>query len=129
MRITIPTRPVPFARPGRRQDGRRYTPKKYDQWKRYAAATMRTEITRAVGPRFDAELLSGPVMAVVYVHADRVEVELEPAARVRPKGLRGDLDNYTKAVLDAAQEAKWIDDDRQVVEILVRFENNHEEPL
>ena len=63
---------------------------------------------------------------------DRTEVRWWPAdapppdgpaveARyVRPKGIRGDLDNYVKAVLDAGNGVLW-EDDRLVVQILARF--------
>ena len=115
-KVVINGRPVPFARPGHR-DGRRFTPAAYKAWRGLASETM-----RFVGK---VPLLEGPVSVRVMVDSDRVLVEaheLDPAAGWRrPKGVRGDLDNYVKAVLDAMQDAGWIIDDRQVFEINAEF--------
>jgi Holliday junction resolvase RusA-like endonuclease len=118
--IEIKGRPVPFARPGRRADGRRYTPKAYAGWKRLAASTMSLGLAR----RQIEKVETGPVKATIVVRSEGVTIELEPSARIRPKYVRGDLDNYLKAALDAAQDAGWISDDRQVVEIAVVFDPN-----
>lgn len=125
-RIIVAGRPVPFARPGRTRDGRRYTPDRYRQWKISAVSHIRL----GGGPRGTLDLsrrpepIEGPVSALVVVRGGELELELAPAGDLtaRPTGIRGDLDNYVKAALDAAQDSEWIADDRQVVSIVARFD-------
>ena len=129
--VAITGKPVPFARPGVGKGGKRYTPRRYNDWKTMAVQFMRIVNT--------VPHLTEPVSAVVGVYSDRLMVTISPIGSVgalnlieggamfsRPKGVRGDLDNYVKAVLDAAQDAQWIEDDRQVVAITAFFGNTEE---
>lgn len=109
VRIVIPGRPVPFQR-ARSQGGQRYNDPRYADWKDRAGWLM-----KAARVRFD-----GPVAVTVEVTAGGLGVAFSEADRVRPKGVRGDLDNYLKAVLDAANRIVY-EDDRQVVGALVEF--------
>ena len=125
-RIFIPGRPVPYPRSSiNPRTGRRVTPRRYRDWLRSAAWTIQQSDLRRD--------LRGPVRAHITVHTDGVDVEIVELpnigeeGRARPKHLRGDLDNYAKAVLDAAQfkiggGSGWIDDDRQVVRLWASFE-------
>ena len=114
MRVIL-GKPVPFARPGQTATGKRYTPARYREWKTAAAWQMKGE------RHYDR-----PVRIRIVVRNNRIEYEFAETEQTRPKGLRGDLDNYTKAVLDAAQDAGVIEDDRQVVSIEVMFDNRKE---
>ncbi len=113
-RFEIPWRPVPFARTGTTPTGKRFNPARYRDWKTRTAGLM--NLTRH-GHTFD-----GPVVLLLEVHADRVIAVFHDEPTVtRPTTLRGDLDNYTKAVLDAATDGHVIVDDRQVVAIVTTF--------
>lgn len=73
--------------------------------------------------------IEGDVNATVVVSASRLTIDLRPAAGAgRPK-VRGDLDNYVKAALDAAQDAGWIYDDRQVVQVAAWFTSDLEQEM
>lgn len=124
--IEIPGVPVPFGRPvsvpDREHEGRtiRVNPQRYRGWRHYAADVLRLRSGRA---RY-----TGEVAVTVDVYPDRVRVgiaELDRDDRRRPKHLRGDLDNYGKAVLDALQTSGVIVDDRQAAALTVVF---HPEP-
>lgn len=106
----LPGRPVPFART-RGRGAHRYTPERYRLWK------------QAVGwhlLRAKVKPIEGPVAVSMIVTPDGVDVDFRPVATTRPKGIRGDLDNYAKAVLDAAQGIAY-HDDRQVTAVSVAF--------
>lgn len=110
----IPGPPIAFARPGVTPSGKRYNPAGYKDWKERAVEQMRLvdRVTR---------LGNIPVSVMIEVHSNFLGLSIVPISGhriVRPKGIRGDLDNYVKAALDAAQDAKWIADDRQVVNIV-----------
>jgi len=68
-------------------------------------------------------MLSGPVAVAATVHLDGITVTVTPITRIRPVGLRGDLDNFFKAVADALTDAGIYADDRQIEQLTVRFEN------
>lgn len=111
MIVEIPGMPIAFARPGQTPGGKRYTPEGYGDWKQKAVGYI-----RLVGK--PERIGIGPVHAVIRVHSNMLEISLESVeSPIRPKGIRGDLDNYVKAALDAAQDARWITDDRQVTSI------------
>lgn len=112
--IWLPGRPVPFTRTDSAgRSGRRYTAPKYRGWLNAAAWEIRAQ----AGDRLD-----GPVAVSVLVCPNGIGVGLSPLTeRVRPVGIRGDLDNYGKAVLDALQKGHAIGDDRQVEAIRFAF--------
>ena len=86
---------------------------------------------RIIAVRAGQPQLTDEVVAEVIVRPGSISIDLTPAVPSRPKGIRGDLDNYVKAALDACQAANlagggrsansWILDDRQVVAIEARF--------
>lgn len=105
----IPLRPRPASRP-RFGQGRTYHDADYERWLDAAAWHM----TRL--PKH-----SGPVEVSIVVHADRFSFEVTPCERSRPTGVRGDIDNFAKAVLDAAERAGVFGNDRQVQALTIRF--------
>lgn len=89
--LTIPGRPIPKGRP-RLVDGRVFTPRSTRDFEsRIAWSCLADRV------RFGDE----PVSVVIELHG-------------RTK-LRGDIDNYEKAVLDGLVKGGKIDDDRYVV--------------
>ncbi len=114
--------PVGFART--RGDGPgRYNPTRYTLWKQ-AAGTI------AQGVRRGRPKLEGPVGIELVVTAEGIVFEVWETAvsKARAKRLRGDLDNYAKALIDALQGVLY-DNDRQVETITARFAEDLEEPL
>jgi Holliday junction resolvase RusA-like endonuclease len=110
MRLVIPGRPVPASRP-RVAHGHAYYPRRYEDWKTAAAW-----LVRSTGQRFD-----GPVRVAVVVRRDSVEVEVSSSAVRRPTSVRGDIDNLSKAALDALQAGGLLVNDSQVVELVASF--------
>lgn len=115
--FALPGRPVPYSRtttatgPGGAH--RRILPARYRDWRTKAAGVF--NLTRR-GRTFD-----GPVAIDVVVFADRILTRITAVDTRRPTNVRGDLDNYAKAVLDAAQSGNVIANDRQVVALTARF--------
>jgi Holliday junction resolvase RusA-like endonuclease len=65
--------------------------------------------------------LSGPVRVEMEVTAEGITVRLSHSMQKRPRGMRADLDNHVKAVLDVLSPQLY-DDDRQVTELSARFQ-------
>ena len=116
-RLWLPGRPVPYDRAVtavNRRTGRpmRVHSQRYRDWRSTAAeaAWFAARTTWTV-----------PVGVWVGVEPDRVEVVITPHTTTRPKGIRGDIDNYGKAVLDALQQGGVLADDRLVETLTVTF--------
>ncbi|GEM_PF-3097501 len=117
-RLWIPGKPVPYDRAvtaTSRSTGRpiRVHSARYRGWRRTAADVVRIMRRRDTWDR--------PVSVWIGVEADRIEVHVGPHTPTRPRALRGDLDNYAKAVLDALQQGGLIADDRLVETLTVTF--------
>lgn len=102
-------KPKVKQRPRMTRTGRAYTPKETLKYE-HAIADMYN------GPRFDHELLS---VKIRLTH-DEVELQVEelktnPKFEMPKKKLRGDIDNYAKAILDALNGVAWSDDSKVVV--------------
>ncbi len=113
--------PVGFART--RGDGAgRYNPTRYTIWKDGAGVI-------AQGIRRGRPQLEGPVGIELVVTPAGIVFEVWETAvpKTRGKRLRGDLDNYAKAIIDALQGVLY-ENDRQVETITVRFAEDLEEP-
>lgn len=120
--VILTGKPVTFQRPGQSPSGRRYTPTKYRVWKEAFAWEA---LASHDGPPHDDAIIVGVEVAPNGIRATFAPVgrrfTMDMAYRTtRPKGLRGDLDNYLKAVLDAAQGVVF-HDDRQVVSVHACF--------
>ena len=99
-------RPVPKGRPRMTRRGRVYPPKE---------STLAEElIAETIGE--DAPTFTGPVSVEMIFNKESTSVTgraLEEGAT----GLRGDLDNYIKLLLDGIQRSPLIENDRQVLHI------------
>lgn len=109
MRLVIPGKPVPAARP-RIAHGHAYYPRRYQEWREQAAWQI-----RATGKRVE-----GPVRVVLRFLPDSASIEVLPGPE-RPDGLRFDLDNGVKACLDALVAGGVLADDRQVTVLEAGF--------
>lgn len=112
----IPGHPVPYDRAITTTNTRTGKPMRvhsprYRRWRSQA----RLDLYRQ-GGNYPAA-----VAVAIEVTADGCHLTVEPATTTRPTRLRGDVDNYAKACLDALQTAGVINDDRQVVALTVRF--------
>lgn len=108
----IPGKPVPWQRT---RNGRR-TDERYGAWKDLAAGVMlqaRMPDGKLEGPVAARATVKPGGIAVVFYNVDYLE---------RPRGLRGDLDNYVKGVLDAANGVMY-GDDAQVSLIAAEFQS------
>lgn len=116
MRLEIPGRPYALPRTTKR-DKRNATPA-YRAWRDEAGYRMRNQMQHQRGDRIPAGTL---VIATLDVYDNRVVLDVTPAGGGhRPDNLKGDLDNYVKAVLDTANGIVY-DDDIQVAAIRAQF--------
>lgn len=111
MTLWIPGRPVPWARTAS-VNGRRMTPQAYREWKRTAEWVMKI--------KGDGPIVDGPVALDLLVTSTGVEVDVSSSQTSRVKYVRGDIDNYAKAVMDAGNGLLY-SDDRQVTSLTVTF--------
>lgn len=106
--------PHPFARTRGGTGGARFNPEKYRTWKEAAGFI-------AQGIRRGRPKLEGPVGIELVITPDGIIFEVWETAVSEARGtLRGDLDNYAKALIDALQGVLY-KNDRQVETITVRF--------
>lgn len=109
----IPGPPITWGRPVD-TGGRRLNPARYRRWKSDAVIALQV----AAGMRSFA----GEIDVDIILHPDRVEISIDETETRRPgTGIRGDVDNYAKAVLDAIQAAGVIANDRDVTVMTVRI--------
>ena len=115
--IWIPGKPIPFTRTGQNpQTGHRYQHPEYREWKESAGWHMKAD---RPGP----PTAPGAIALEVKVQHDGISLwvdRIAPSHRPYKQGIRGDLDNYVKAVLDAGNGVLF-EDDRQVVRLNSSF--------
>ena len=112
--------PVSWKRPQRARQGHTYTEPKVKAW--MDTFGWEAKVAHAGEP------WTGPLWALIEIGADVVcvtfgQVGEEGVAAFgasRPRGVRGDLDNYVKAVLDAGEGIVY-QNDRQVVAVHAGF--------
>lgn len=103
MRFDI--RPVAKARPRlNRNTGTVYTPLNTKTFE----ARLKEQYLAAGGVKY-----LGPVGLYLSLHADHICLDVMPLAVGPARPLRGDIDNYTKAVQDALNGVAY-EDDKQV---------------
>lgn len=112
--IYLPVPAKPKARPVVTKNGT-YMPDDYTKWKESFMWALKEA---GVG----ASEYAGSVRLEMICTPHGMWVELKPTAIVRPKGLRGDIDNLAGGVLDAFQDYRLILDDKQTTEMVVRME-------
>ena len=114
-------KPVPWKRT-RGQGNRRYLDPDYRAWKEAFGWTAKTA--------HDGKPWDWPVIVSILIAPDGAKAKFVPlgidprfdAVPIveRPKGIRGDIDNYVKAVNDAVQGIVIVDD-RLVVAVRAAF--------
>ncbi len=118
MRLRIPTGPIKaFERPRPRKDGRGY----YSPHKPFQddVAGLIRNAMRVQGDH----LIEGPVSVHLFISRESMVLEVLPIIGThpsRPTGVRFDIDNILKLVVDAAQKEAYVND-RQIVEVSARF--------
>lgn len=97
----VPIRPKVKERPRVLKNGRTFTPKTTTVYEKAVADCYD-------GPRFD-----GPVEISILLQKDSSTVTIRESDH-KPSPLRGDIDNYMKAIMDALNGVAYVDD-RQVL--------------
>ena len=115
MRLTVPLPPAHYERPRPNRDHSKfYSPHtaSLDEWRMLLTNQMR------LGKH---GMIEGPVTVEMTVSPTETIIQVGPAQGVtRPAGVKADLDNIVKFVLDALEEAAYFDD-LQVVHIRATF--------
>jgi Holliday junction resolvase RusA-like endonuclease len=94
-----------------------YYPKTYANWRTSAKALLRC-------PEYEVQIYHGPLFAAVFSVCKRPKKITVPLPR-------GDVDNFSKAVLDAITQTEIVWHDDQQVECLIsgkRYANEGEAP-
>lgn len=100
--------PRPASRPRVTRNGTFYS-KTYRDWKKNALEQY---------PPLDEHMFDGPIQVRIHVLSDALYIEVsELLTGQRPKGVRGDVDNYIKSAMDFLQDANIIVNDRQVEKV------------
>lgn len=116
--VPLPVVAKQRARLTRRRRGRRnvaYTPQ--------ATRNFESQVGELVRDALPANQSFGsqPVCVTLEIHKEGFRLVVETAeCSVRPIGVRGDLDNYVKSILDGLNGVLW-KDDRQVELLTVAF--------
>lgn len=115
--LIIPIRPKPAPRPRAQPGGgRSYNPTGYKDWLDAVATYTKIEMLKQNGP------LSGPVIVNLDLRRDVIALNIIETTTAHRHGLRGDIDNYAKAVLDGIdQGGVFAKSDNQVVGLNVRM--------
>lgn len=104
-------KPFPKERPRATRGGVMYTPQKTREYEAKVLAMFTEQFP-------DHDPIEEPISVSVDVAVDSVLVSVYKQEH-KPKGMRGDLDNYVKAILDSLNGAAWVDD-RQIVALTAR---------
>ena len=114
MRIVVPLAPQGYERPRPRRGGGFYSP--HTKFVKDACVLLRNGLKVGGGKK-----RTGPIGVEVVVFSDRFAVEFHSVYGVdRPPGVKADLDNYLKTILDAGNKTLW-NDDRQIVKASIQF--------
>ena len=110
--VKIKPRALPAARAKAGQKG--YRPRPYQKW----AAEVVAELRRIWKNR---KPLEGPLQLKAALGRGSFTIWIDPLEESTRPGLKGDVDNYCKAILDCVTQAGIIGDDRQVEVLEARF--------
>lgn len=109
-------------RPWKRTRAGRHTDPSDRSWRDVLGYTFLQD-TNGERPYMDGE----PLALVVSFSSVATIVNVEKSTLTRRPGLRGDVDNYLKAVADAGSGVLWADD-RQLVAVTARFDPPYPPP-
>ena len=107
--VTIPIRPVPKGRPRIGRGGHAFTPQKTRDYEAAVSKIMRQAMTGRAQ-------IQGPVRVSIQINPSGVVAVFSPIHGHTGSKLRGDVDNYAKAIMDAANGIIFADD-KQVMRI------------
>lgn len=111
IRLEIPGRPVPWQRV-RTNQGRFFTPKETREYEEAVAWICKAQRERLGETPCDIE---------IELHEDKAIVIVTPRPDEPKRKLKGDVDNYAKAILDGMQKGGLMKDDRQVNSLRLSF--------
>ena len=95
---TFPFPPKVKQRPRMTRRGRVFTP-------------MQTlEFERSVAEAWTGPCAEEPVNLVIGLYKNKITISMSPTAKLTPSGLRGDIDNYAKSILDGLNGVAYTDD-------------------
>lgn len=92
-----------------------YNDRDYNRW--------RTDLGWMIRAAAGQQKFAEPVEVSIRVGRRSIAIGVDRGGS-RPKGLRGDIDNYAKAVLDALVESTVLTDDRLVTSLTVAFDED-----
>lgn len=104
-RVVFQGAPIAKQRPRMTRSGRAYTPQRTK------------DAERRIAEQYEGPLFEGDVCIDICLTKDAVAVTIWDADYT-PVGMRGDIDNYAKTILDALNGLAW-NDDRQVAHLSV----------
>jgi Holliday junction resolvase RusA-like endonuclease len=120
--LDIPVRPRVMPRPRGKAGQRAYYPKPYREWRENTAAML-----AAAWDEVQGGCIEGPVEVCIFFSPRSITLWIDRADRAWRSGLKGDIDNYAKAILDIMQQVGMIGDDRQVDQLHVGFAPDDQE--
>lgn len=89
--------------------------------RRVYTPTATTEFENALRDAYEGPMFDGPVAVTIDLHKDGLYVTVRDVELGR-HGLRGDIDNYAKAVLDGLQgDGGAFLDDKQIQDLQTIF--------
>ena len=116
--IQIPFTGQPKPRPRVVAGGHAYMPTHYTEWKEAIAANLQTQgLVGGSGYIYQGEQITQPVKLYARFSSDTIGLQLVAVPIVRPKYVRGDLDNLVGGLMDALQDAGILSNDSLVVSI------------
>lgn len=117
IQLTIPGRPVPWARARKRKGGGYFTPPKQAAHRETLATLIQIEM-RALG----IERFVGPVAlhAVFDYGVNETRIKIHPHSAPLLKPTRCDLDNLIKQIAEGCEDSGLLHDDAQVAVIVAK---------
>ena len=105
--VHIPYRPVPKGRPRRSANGGMFTDKRTREFEKLVSLYCKEAMAIA-----KKSPLTGPLRCEVHLEDDECSIMVVQCGGEKSK-LRGDIDNYIKAILDGANGILF-EDDKQI---------------